>query len=53
MAEFEDVSIPKKRLEELEKRSDRLAALEAAGVDNWEGYGHAMAVLRGEADEDY
>lgn len=33
--------------------SDRLAALEAAGVDNWEGYGHAMAVLRGEEDEDW
>lgn len=32
--------------------SDRLAALEAAGVDNWEGYGHAMRVLHGEEDED-
>lgn len=31
----------------------KLAALEAAGVDNWEGYSHAMAVLRGEEDEDY
>jgi hypothetical protein len=31
----------------------KLTALEAAGVDNWEGYGNAMAVLRGEAEEDY
>jgi hypothetical protein len=31
----------------------KLDALEAAGVDNWEGYGHAMTVLRGEADEEY
>jgi len=29
----------------------RLAALEAAGVDNWEGYGHAMRILRGEDDD--
>lgn len=28
---------------ELEKRSARLAALEAAGVDNWEGYDDALA----------
>jgi hypothetical protein len=30
------------RLAELEKRSARLAALEAAGVDNWEGYEAAV-----------
>lgn len=28
----------------------RLAALEAAGVDNWEGYGHAMAILEGDEE---
>lgn len=38
------------RTAELEKDSARLAALEAAGVDNWEGYGHAMAILHGEED---
>lgn len=38
--------------QQLKRDSDRLGALEAAGVDNWEGYGHAMAVLRGEEDED-
>lgn len=29
---------------------NRLNALEAAGVDNWEGYGHAMSILHGEED---
>lgn len=36
------------RIAELEKDSARLAALEAAGVDNWEGYSNAFA----EGDED-
>ena len=31
------------RIAELEKRSARLAALEAHGVDNWEGYSDALA----------
>lgn len=35
----------RKRVAELEKDSDRLTALEAAGVDNWEGYGNAFAAL--------
>ncbi len=30
----------------------RLAALEAAGVDNWEGYSYAMAILEGDAEQD-
>jgi hypothetical protein len=29
----------------LEKRADILDALEAGGVDNWEGYDGAMSVL--------
>ncbi|WP_330349240.1 hypothetical protein [Streptomyces sp. NBC_00582] len=37
------------QLKELEESSRRLAALEAAGVDNWSGYDHAMEILRGEA----
>lgn len=36
-------------IEELVKRSDKLAALEAGGVDNWEGYGWCF---EGEEDED-
>lgn len=30
------------RIAELEKDSETLARLEAAGVDNWEGYSHAF-----------
>jgi hypothetical protein len=38
----EMVSIPRKRYESLMADSDTLARLEAAGVDNWEGYEHAF-----------
>ncbi|MFF9268604.1 hypothetical protein [Streptomyces rochei] len=31
--------------QELKRASDELAALEAYGVDNWEGYGDAMQSL--------
>ena len=34
----ETVVISKKRLDELEVRNTELSRLEAAGVDNWEGY---------------
>lgn len=27
-----------------------MAALEQAGVDNWEGYGHAYAIFRGKGE---
>lgn len=30
---------------------NKLAALEAAGVDNWSGYDRAMAILDGKSDE--
>lgn len=43
MAEDEEmVSISKARLAELEAAEDKLNRLEAAGVDNWEGYEYAM-----------
>lgn len=32
----------------LEKKLQMLDALEAAGVDNWEGYDEALEILRGE-----
>lgn len=35
-----------------EPRLDRLNALEAYGVDNWEGYGDAMASLDGDEDDE-
>ena len=31
---------------ELEERDDWLKCLEMAGVDNWEGYGHAWDIQR-------
>jgi len=33
-----NVTITKKRLEQLEDAEERLLCLEAGGVDNWEGY---------------
>lgn len=35
----------KERAEEDAEDLAKLRALEAAGVDNWEGYGHAMQIL--------
>lgn len=52
MGEEETVTIRKTYFEELLQRSHELAALDTAGVDNWEGYGEAMRVLHGEEDED-
>ena len=37
----------KKRIVELEEFERKLDALEAAGVDNWEGYDIAMDILSG------
>lgn len=39
------VEIDDERLEELEQAELKLLALEAAGVDNWDGYGFAMEEL--------
>lgn len=38
-------------IEELLERSDKLAALEAGGVDNWEGYGFCFEGMEDEDDE--
>jgi len=35
-------------VESLAKRAEWLECLEAAGVDNWEGYSDARAIQRGE-----
>lgn len=40
-----DVSVDKDTLLKLIKDSEKLAALEAEGVDNWEGYSLAMKEL--------
>ena len=37
-------------LESLRQDSARLRALEAAGVDNWDGYDHAMQLLHESED---
>ena len=39
------VTIGKAVYEQLLKDSEMLSALEAAGVDNWEGYGEAVRSL--------
>lgn len=38
-------------IERLEKQEEKLLALEAAGVDNWDGYSWAMEELSGDDDE--
>lgn len=44
----ETITIPVSTYKVLVKHNAELLALEAAGVDNWEGYGHAMRTLHGE-----
>jgi hypothetical protein len=39
------VTISKEEYESLLEASDKLLALEGAGVDNWEGYDEAMELL--------
>lgn len=51
--DFDDdgcVSIPKAEYDRLVERDDFLTALEAAGVDNWEGYSYARRILKGEEE---
>lgn len=42
----------KRRLEYLERRDRKLTALEAAGVDNWQGWDDAMDILREEGEDE-
>lgn len=42
---IEMMSISRKRYEELLRAEEELEALEAAGVNNWEWYGEAIATL--------
>lgn len=48
MTDLKEVTIPANRFRELTDAEAKLNALEAAGVDNWEGYDHAMDILNGE-----
>lgn len=44
------VTIGAEELHDLRQEAAKLRALEAAGVDNWSGYGHAMELYREEQD---
>ena len=41
-----EIKIKSERLEELEDIENRMLALEAGGVDNWEGYGISLEGYR-------
>ena len=45
------IEIPLEEYLVLQERSDKLAALEAGGVDNWEGYGWCFEDDEDEDDE--
>lgn len=49
---YDVVVIPKYILESLRADQAKLNALEAAGVDNWQGYGEAMSALEDEEEEE-
>ncbi len=44
----EFITITKKEYDELKSDSDFLKSLEAAGVDNWQGYGDAQDIYEKE-----
>ncbi len=44
----ETITIPKKEYDSLVEDAKFMRALEAAGVDNWEGYGIAQDYMDGE-----
>ena len=47
----ETVTISRKEYEQLQKDTNMLNALEACGVDNWEGYSEAHKYLREQEEE--
>lgn len=44
------LSVSRTAWEQRGEDSDKLSALEQAGVDNWEGYSHAMSIYRGDEE---
>ena len=46
----ETVTISKKEYESLLKDSKKLSALEAAGVNNWDGYDYAIEMMNEDAE---
>jgi len=52
MIHMDTATISKELYEALLDRDQKLCALEAAGVDNWEGYEEAMNILEEWNSED-
>jgi hypothetical protein len=50
-AQLETVIISKVEYEELLEKSEFLSCLEAAGVDNWSGYGEAQEMMNEEEEQ--
>lgn len=50
--ELIQVEIKEKDWELIQEKLDFLAALEAQGVDNWDGYSEAYRAVYGDEDED-
>ena len=48
---IEHTQIPTFQLEKLQEDSRKLTALEAAGVENWEGYEYAQSLIDYPKDE--
>lgn len=48
---MDTVTITRKEYDRLVKDSEWLSCLEAAGVDNWEGYDYAIEMMHEDADE--
>lgn len=48
----ESVTIPVARYNKLIRAEHKLAALEAAGVDNWDGYDDAVEELNNKENDD-
>lgn len=48
---MDTVEITRKEYDRLVKDSEWLSCLEAAGVDNWEGYDYALEMLHEDDDE--
>lgn len=46
----DSVTITKKRYEELLAYAHKLECLEAAGVDNWDGYDYAIQMMFGDKE---
>ena len=47
----ETVTISAEEYEYLLDRANKLSALEAAGVDNWEGYSYALEIMEDDENE--